>query len=153
MSSQVLQFPPALYHYVTGELQKQVIVVLNKVDLCPAPLVLAWKHYLSNHFPHLHCICFTSHPGQPYNSCECTPFAHRNKGLCCCNIPVEGVSVMMYAIQFFICLLSLYLSCCCSVSEKANEEEEWVGPGRRTHPHYEGMSGDHGWKRSDILTL
>ncbi|KAM9487831.1 guanine nucleotide-binding protein-like 1 [Clarias gariepinus] len=64
----VLQFPPALYHYVTGELQKQVIVVLNKVDLCPAPLVLAWKHYLSNHFPHLHCICFTSHPGQPYNS-------------------------------------------------------------------------------------
>ncbi|KAK3571878.1 hypothetical protein QTP86_020566 [Hemibagrus guttatus] len=64
----VLQFPPALYHYITGELQKQVIVVLNKVDLCPAPLVLAWKHYLSNHFPHLQCVCFTSHPGQPYNS-------------------------------------------------------------------------------------
>ncbi|TTD18131.1 Guanine nucleotide-binding protein-like 1 [Bagarius yarrelli] len=64
----VLQFPPALYHYITGELQKQVIVVLNKVDLCPAPLVLAWKHYLNNRFPHLRCVCFTSHPGQPYSS-------------------------------------------------------------------------------------
>ncbi|XP_062848821.1 guanine nucleotide-binding protein-like 1 isoform X2 [Trichomycterus rosablanca] len=64
----VLQFPPALYHYITGELQKQVVLVLNKIDLCPAPLVLAWKHYLTKHFPHLHCVCFTSHPGQPYSS-------------------------------------------------------------------------------------
>ncbi|XP_026854934.2 guanine nucleotide-binding protein-like 1 isoform X1 [Electrophorus electricus] len=64
----VLHFPPALYHYITGPLQKQVILVLNKVDLCPAPLVLAWKHYLTTHFPSLHCVCFTSHPGQPYST-------------------------------------------------------------------------------------
>lgn len=74
--SQVLQFPPALHHYITGELQKQVILVLNKVDLCPAPLVLAWRDYLSNHFPHLQCVCFTSHPGQPYSSCESTSHMH-----------------------------------------------------------------------------
>uniref|UniRef100_A0A8C1QFF8 Guanine nucleotide-binding protein-like 1 n=1 Tax=Cyprinus carpio TaxID=7962 RepID=A0A8C1QFF8_CYPCA len=65
---EVLQFPPALYHYITGELKKYIILVLNKVDLCPAPLVLAWKHYLTKQFPHLHCVCFTSHPGQPYMS-------------------------------------------------------------------------------------
>lgn len=67
---QVLQFPPALYHYITGELKKYIILVLNKVDLCPAPLVLAWKHYLTKQFPHLHCVCFTSHPGQPYSTRE-----------------------------------------------------------------------------------
>ncbi|KAL4616789.1 guanine nucleotide-binding protein-like 1 isoform X1 [Arapaima gigas] len=64
----VLQFPPALYHYVTNELHKQVVLVLNKVDLCPTPLVLAWRHYLSSLFPRLHCVCFTSQPGQSYRT-------------------------------------------------------------------------------------
>uniref|UniRef100_W5L9P5 Guanine nucleotide-binding protein-like 1 n=1 Tax=Astyanax mexicanus TaxID=7994 RepID=W5L9P5_ASTMX len=67
---QVLQFPPALYHYITGPLKKQVVLVLNKIDLCPASLVLAWKHYITEHFPHLHCVCFTSHPGQPYSTLQ-----------------------------------------------------------------------------------
>ncbi|KAL2084021.1 hypothetical protein ACEWY4_019539 [Coilia grayii] len=64
----VLQFPPTLYHYVTDELHKHVVLVLNKADLCPAPLVLAWKHYLHLHFPNLHCVCFTSHPGEVYST-------------------------------------------------------------------------------------
>ncbi|KAM3872866.1 guanine nucleotide-binding protein-like 1 [Diretmus argenteus] len=64
----VLQFPPALYHYMTGDLQKQVVLVLNKADLCPPPLVIAWKHYLASQFPHLQTVCFTSHPGQPYST-------------------------------------------------------------------------------------
>ncbi|KAG7216963.1 hypothetical protein INR49_001617, partial [Caranx melampygus] len=61
-------FPPSLYHYITGDLQKQVILVLNKADLCPPPLVIAWKHYLTSQFPHLQIVCFTSHPGQPYST-------------------------------------------------------------------------------------
>lgn len=64
----VLQFPPDLYHYITGDLQKQVVLVLNKADLCPPPLVIAWKHYLTSQFPHLEIVCFTSHPGQPYST-------------------------------------------------------------------------------------
>uniref|UniRef100_A0A673BNS3 Guanine nucleotide-binding protein-like 1 n=1 Tax=Sphaeramia orbicularis TaxID=375764 RepID=A0A673BNS3_9TELE len=64
----VSDFPPALYHYITGDLQKQVVLVLNKADLCPAPLVIAWKHYLTSQFPHLQIVCFTSHPGQPYST-------------------------------------------------------------------------------------
>uniref|UniRef100_A0A3B3ZVL8 Guanine nucleotide-binding protein-like 1 n=1 Tax=Periophthalmus magnuspinnatus TaxID=409849 RepID=A0A3B3ZVL8_9GOBI len=64
----VLQLPPDLYHYITGALQKQVVLVLNKVDLCPPPLVIAWKHYLTSQFPHLEIVCFTSHPGQPYST-------------------------------------------------------------------------------------
>ncbi|XP_019948555.1 guanine nucleotide-binding protein-like 1 [Paralichthys olivaceus] len=64
----VLQFPPALYHHITGDLQKQVVLVLNKADLCPPPLVIAWKHYMTSQFPHLQIVCFTSHPGQPYST-------------------------------------------------------------------------------------
>ncbi|KAL0984911.1 hypothetical protein UPYG_G00150360 [Umbra pygmaea] len=64
----VLQFPPTLYRYITEELHKQVVLVLNKADLCPPPLVLAWRHYLQTQFPGLHCTCFTSHPGQPYST-------------------------------------------------------------------------------------
>uniref|UniRef100_A0A8C6UU48 Guanine nucleotide-binding protein-like 1 n=1 Tax=Neogobius melanostomus TaxID=47308 RepID=A0A8C6UU48_9GOBI len=66
----VLQFPPDLYHYITGDLQKQVVLVLNKVDLCPPALVIAWKHYLTSQFPHVEIVCFTSHPGQPYSTGE-----------------------------------------------------------------------------------
>ncbi|XP_054869649.1 guanine nucleotide-binding protein-like 1 [Amphiprion ocellaris] len=61
----VLQFPPALYHHITGDLHKQVVLVLNKADLCPPPLVIAWKHYMTSQFSHLQIVCFTSHPGQP----------------------------------------------------------------------------------------
>ncbi|XP_076010806.1 guanine nucleotide-binding protein-like 1 [Genypterus blacodes] len=64
----VLQFPPALYHYITGDLQKHVVLVLNKVDLCPPPLVIAWKHYMTSQFPQLEMACFTSHPGLPYST-------------------------------------------------------------------------------------
>ncbi|KAM6968317.1 guanine nucleotide-binding protein-like 1 [Aplochiton taeniatus] len=64
----VLHLPPSLYHYITDELQKHVVLVLNKADLCPPPLVLAWKHYLASQFPHLHTVCFTSHPGQAYST-------------------------------------------------------------------------------------
>ncbi|XP_032374571.1 guanine nucleotide-binding protein-like 1 [Etheostoma spectabile] len=64
----VLQFPPALYNYITGDIHKQVILVLNKADLCPPPMVIAWKHYMTSQFPHLQIVCFTSHPGQPYST-------------------------------------------------------------------------------------
>ncbi|XP_015226287.1 PREDICTED: guanine nucleotide-binding protein-like 1 [Cyprinodon variegatus] len=64
----VLQFPPDLYRYITADLHKQMILVLNKADLCPPPLVIAWKHYMTSQFPHLEIVCFTSHPGQSYNT-------------------------------------------------------------------------------------
>uniref|UniRef100_A0A3Q3WYX8 Guanine nucleotide-binding protein-like 1 n=1 Tax=Mola mola TaxID=94237 RepID=A0A3Q3WYX8_MOLML len=76
----VLQFPPSLYNYITEDLQKQVILVLNKVDLCPPPLVIAWKHYMTSQFPHLQIVCFTSHPGQPYSTVLQKKRMRRNAG-------------------------------------------------------------------------
>ncbi|GLH15233.1 Large subunit GTPase 1 homolog [Gryllus bimaculatus] len=58
-----LMFPPSLYHYVTDTLKKDFILVLNKVDLAPPPLVVAWKNYFIEKFPSLHVIMFTSFPG------------------------------------------------------------------------------------------
>lgn len=56
-------FPPSLYEYVTKELKKDFILVLNKIDLCPAPLVTAWKHYFQQKYPELHIVMFTTLPG------------------------------------------------------------------------------------------
>lgn len=58
----VLMFPPYLYHYVTNELQKDMILVLNKVDLAPPALVVAWKEYFHSQYPKLHILMFTSYP-------------------------------------------------------------------------------------------
>ncbi|CAH1390032.1 unnamed protein product [Nezara viridula] len=57
-----LMFPPSIYTYVVKILHKHLIVVLNKIDLAPAPLVVAWKHYLKKKYPGLHIIMFTSFP-------------------------------------------------------------------------------------------
>ena len=59
---QALHFSPTLYDYVTRELQKSIILVLNKIDLAPPALVVAWKHYFHSKFPQVHIVCFTSFP-------------------------------------------------------------------------------------------
>ncbi|KAI0216581.1 Guanine nucleotide-binding protein-like 1 [Lamellibrachia satsuma] len=58
----VLHFSPALYNYVTKELGKALVVVLNKIDLAPPALVVAWTDYLTAKFPQLHIVHFTSFP-------------------------------------------------------------------------------------------
>jgi ribosome biogenesis GTPase A len=58
----VLMFPPYLYNYVTKDLQKDMILILNKIDLAPAALVLAWKQYFYKQYPKLHVLMFTSYP-------------------------------------------------------------------------------------------
>ncbi|XP_043278283.1 guanine nucleotide-binding protein-like 1 [Venturia canescens] len=58
----VLMFPPYLYNYVTNELGKEMILVLNKIDLAPAPLVLAWREYFKSQYPKLRILFFTSFP-------------------------------------------------------------------------------------------
>lgn len=57
-----LMFPPALYHYVNADLGKQMILVLNKIDLVPPELVLAWKSYFTEKYPDIKIVLFTSYP-------------------------------------------------------------------------------------------
>ncbi|XP_070531725.1 guanine nucleotide-binding protein-like 1 isoform X2 [Ptychodera flava] len=58
----ILHFSPALYKYVINDLKKHIILVLNKIDLAPSSLVVAWKHYLQTKYPELRIICFTAFP-------------------------------------------------------------------------------------------
>jgi ribosome biogenesis GTPase A len=58
----VLHFSPTLYDYVTRIHNKQLIVVLNKIDLAPPSIVIATKDYFAEKFPQLHIIMFTSYP-------------------------------------------------------------------------------------------
>jgi ribosome biogenesis GTPase A len=59
---QALMFPPSIYMYVVKTLHKEMILILNKIDLAPAPLVVAWKHYFQQKYPALHILTFTSFP-------------------------------------------------------------------------------------------
>lgn len=58
-----MMFPPSLYEYVVNEQKKNMILVLNKIDLVPASLVAAWKEYLVTNCPGLRVVYFTSCPG------------------------------------------------------------------------------------------
>uniref|UniRef100_A0A0C9RTS9 Guanine nucleotide-binding protein-like 1 n=1 Tax=Fopius arisanus TaxID=64838 RepID=A0A0C9RTS9_9HYME len=58
----VLMFPPYLYTYVTNDLKKEMILVLNKIDLAPPALVVAWREYFKVYYPKLHILFFTSFP-------------------------------------------------------------------------------------------
>ncbi|KAK6627312.1 hypothetical protein RUM44_009789 [Polyplax serrata] len=58
----VFMFPPTLYKYVCEELKKDMILVLNKIDLVPPELIVAWKHYFLQHYPTLKIVTFTSLP-------------------------------------------------------------------------------------------
>ncbi|XP_057377955.1 guanine nucleotide-binding protein-like 1 [Daphnia carinata] len=57
-----LLFPPSLYHYVSQQLKRDVILVFNKIDLVPAPVLAAWKNYFQTQFPLLRVVFFTSLP-------------------------------------------------------------------------------------------
>lgn len=59
----LFHFPPALYEYIVRDLQKMVIIVLNKVDLVPASLVVAWRSYLKSQYPEVHIVPFASYAG------------------------------------------------------------------------------------------
>ncbi|XP_052864759.1 guanine nucleotide-binding protein-like 1 [Anopheles cruzii] len=62
-----LMFPPSLYRYVTEELGKGMILVINKIDLVAPEVVLAWRRYFEEKYPQIQVVLFTSYPS--YNLC------------------------------------------------------------------------------------
>lgn len=57
-----LMFPPSLFHFVKNELNKNLIICLNKIDLVEAPVVLAWKKYFEEKYSSIKITLFTSCP-------------------------------------------------------------------------------------------
>lgn len=64
----IFHFPPSLYHHVTGECGKSFIIVLNKCDLIPAHLVIAWMDYFEKKYPQIHVVPFASYAGMKVRS-------------------------------------------------------------------------------------
>ncbi|XP_055357480.1 guanine nucleotide-binding protein-like 1 [Paramacrobiotus metropolitanus] len=58
----VLHFPPTLYKYLMEELKKPIILILNKIDLVPPPLAVAWRQYFASTYPSLKVVQFGSSP-------------------------------------------------------------------------------------------
>ncbi|KAF9406178.1 hypothetical protein HW555_013361 [Spodoptera exigua] len=56
-----MMFPPSLYTYIQ-EQKKDMILVLNKIDLVPSSVVAGWKQYLTTAYPALRVLYFTSCP-------------------------------------------------------------------------------------------
>lgn len=56
-------FPPSLFEYVTNDLKKKMILVMNKVDLVESKVVLAWKKYFEEVYRDVPVVLFTSYPG------------------------------------------------------------------------------------------
>lgn len=55
-----LHFSPKFYEYCINILKKDIILILNKIDLVPSSEVIAWKNYFETKFPNLHIILFSS---------------------------------------------------------------------------------------------
>ncbi|XP_069098059.1 guanine nucleotide-binding protein-like 1 [Pleurodeles waltl] len=76
----VIHFSPALYDFVTRDMKKNIVLVLNKIDLAPPALVVAWKHYFQARFPEVRIVCFTSFPQQGAEDADpSTVFKKRRK--------------------------------------------------------------------------
>uniref|UniRef100_A0A6G1S8V5 Guanine nucleotide-binding protein-like 1 n=1 Tax=Aceria tosichella TaxID=561515 RepID=A0A6G1S8V5_9ACAR len=59
----LFHFPPALYNHIVNDLKKMVVIVVNKIDLVPASLVIAWQAYLKSQYPEAHIVPFASYAG------------------------------------------------------------------------------------------
>ena len=55
-----LHFSPKFYEYCSKKLNKDVVLVLNKIDLVPTHVVIAWKNYFETKYSNLHILLFSS---------------------------------------------------------------------------------------------
>lgn len=58
----VFHFPPSLYNFISEELGKPMVLVMNKVDLVHPNTVLGWIRYFRRRYPHLAIVPFSCFP-------------------------------------------------------------------------------------------
>ncbi|CAG9790519.1 unnamed protein product [Diatraea saccharalis] len=119
-----LMFPPSLYQHIREE-GKGMILVLNKVDLVPASVAVAWYDYFKKTYKYLRVVFFTSCPGYALRggtSDKAGLQVRRRKGrqrMC-----VEGATKIYEACKDIVCY-ELDLSCWeKKIKEEAAVEDE-----------------------------
>eukprot|EP00124_Ichthyophonus_hoferi_P003650 Ihof_evm3s331 gene=Ihof_evmTU3s331 len=66
----MIHFPPALYKYIVHDCKREMILVLNKIDLVTPTTVKAWIDYFKEKFPQLRIASFTSFPNEKISDVE-----------------------------------------------------------------------------------
>ncbi|XP_063676527.1 guanine nucleotide-binding protein-like 1 isoform X2 [Bolinopsis microptera] len=59
-----LHFSHSVYKYITEELDRQVILVLNKVDMVHPSVSVSWKNYFEHKFPEIRVVLFSAFPDE-----------------------------------------------------------------------------------------
>lgn len=57
-------FPPYLYHHLSEKEGRGIVLILNKCDLLPPEVVVAWERYFHQAFPKLLVVPFSSFEGR-----------------------------------------------------------------------------------------
>ncbi len=78
-----------------------MILVLNKIDLAPPALVVAWKNYFKQKYPEVHIVMFTSFPKDSASSEDVDP-EKGERALCCFSLP--SVTTNLILLMQLICL-------------------------------------------------
>lgn len=58
----LFHLPASLYHYVSSELKKPIVLLLNKIDLISQTQVARWIEYFTRKYPELHIVPFSCIP-------------------------------------------------------------------------------------------
>jgi hypothetical protein len=62
----LVHFPPALAAWVQHAMKRQLVLVLNKIDLVSSDVVHAWERYFRSKFPGLHVATFSCYPAEAF---------------------------------------------------------------------------------------
>ncbi|XP_022833966.1 guanine nucleotide-binding protein-like 1 [Spodoptera litura] len=76
-----MMFPPSLYSYIQAQ-KKDMILVLNKIDLVPSSVVAGWKQYLTTAYPALRVLYFTSCPAYNLRGVTSDKAGQSNEDFC-----------------------------------------------------------------------
>jgi hypothetical protein len=60
----LLHFPPSVYAWITKEMCKPMILVLNKIDLISQRTLDAWVEYFGRKYPDMRVVTFSSFPNE-----------------------------------------------------------------------------------------
>lgn len=94
--SPTYMFPPSLFTYIKSTLKKDVVLILNKIDLVRPEVVVAWKHYFLEKYPGISVALFASYQSRKANNMKVTKRGPnvKNNGECALELFKQVKSIV-----------------------------------------------------------
>lgn len=133
-----LHFVPDLYFYVTENLQKGMVLAINKCDLVPLHVLSAWRQYFQQTYPRLAVAMFSSFPDAKLAPSEHNSelLSKRERRMARSKLAAWGADKLLAALN------SLHLE-----PKKKAYLEEW-----RSHLHFDISNDEDDLKTSSFLS-